>query len=220
MLYDQDTLRYLSGSLLSNGHLFRMSRHPMIERNKLLAQLAQAKNVLHLGCADHIDLIMAKRRSGTYLHDILGRVSKSVVGCDINQPALSKMKSLGLTDLYTPESVPQRDYDLLLVPDVIEHIPNVDDFLRSLRRFNAKEIVISTPNAYRLLNRRQYRAELINTDHRYWFSPYTLSKCVIDAGYRVTNFWLTDYGSGYRIWNSLVKRLFPLTRDGLVIQIV
>lgn len=220
MLYDQEALQYLSGSLLSSGRSFKMSRHPMVERNHLLARLARGKNVLHLGCADHIELIAAKRRSGTYLHDILSNVSKSVVGCDINEPALSRMRELGLTELYTPENVPQRDYDLLLVPDVIEHISNVDDFLRSLRKFNAKEIVISTPNAFRLPNRRQYRAELINTDHRYWFSPYTLSKCVIDAGYRIENFWLTDHGSRYRIWNNVIKRLFPLTRDGLVIQIV
>lgn len=43
----------------------------MVSRNGLLIELARARHVLHVGCADHVELTHAKREAGTYLHDLL-----------------------------------------------------------------------------------------------------------------------------------------------------
>lgn len=219
MLFDQKTQSYLYGNDISNGHWIEVGCQPLISRNKLLAQLSDQKDVLHIGCADHIELIEEKRNNGSYLHDIIKKASKSLDGCDVNSDALEKMRSFGISDLYTPDSIPTKDYNLVLVPDVIEHIPNVHDFLVSLKQYNAQNIVITTPNAYRLRNRSLWRKELINTDHRYWFSPYTLSKSVIEAGYKIEAIYYTDSYSRFNIVSNFNKKLFPLVRDGLAIVI-
>jgi 2-polyprenyl-3-methyl-5-hydroxy-6-metoxy-1,4-benzoquinol methylase len=218
MLYDDRTMAYLAGDGIANSHWVKIPKQPLIARNILLTQLAQGKTVLHIGCADHPELIEKKRQAGNYLHDMLAKVATKVLGCDVNQAALTKMGNLGIQDLYTPDTVPNIAFDVVLVPDVIEHVPNVQDFLASLRRYKAGQIVITTPNAYRLVNRKLWQQELINTDHRYWFSPYTLSKTVVEAGYTVEAFYYTDVIARNPLKN-LLRRQFPLCRDGLAIVI-
>lgn len=91
------------------------------------------------------------------------------------------MQSIGIQDLFTPANLPVgAQFDLVLVPDVVEHISNVRVFLEELRRFSAP-IVLTTPNAFRYSNRLAFRTELINSDHKCWFSPYTLMRTLIQA---------------------------------------
>lgn len=218
MLYDDETLNFLKGNGISNSHWVTIPNQKLISRNELLKKISANKKILHIGCADHPELIEKKRESGNYLHDLLTDIAEQVVGCDVNQSALQKMTDLGIKDLYTPENIPDIKFDLVLIPDVIEHLPNVNDFLLSLRKYRADKIVITTPNAYRLQNRSLWRKELVNTDHRYWFSPYTLSKSVIAAGYEIEDIYYTDtYGNN--IFKNIKKHLFPLSRDGLAIII-
>lgn len=98
---------------------------------------------------------------------------------------------------------------------------DVGRFLRALADHGAP-VLLTTPNALRLRNRRLWTAELVNTDHRYWFSPYTLAKSLVDADLSPTSFWYTDVarftrGTLVRPWEVLLKRRFPLCRDGLAV---
>ena len=72
-----------------------------------------------------------------------------------------------------------------LVPDVIEHLPAPAAFLRRLAQcLPDAEFVVTVPNALSLRNAAQtlVGVERINTDHRAWFSPFTLLKVLADAG--------------------------------------
>jgi hypothetical protein len=54
--------------------------------------------------------------------------------------------------------------------------------------------VITVPNAWtqttmRMANRS---AEIINSDHRYWFTPYTLSKVIVQAGLQLEDIYFAN----------------------------
>jgi 2-polyprenyl-3-methyl-5-hydroxy-6-metoxy-1,4-benzoquinol methylase len=215
MRLDRATQEYLHGRVFANAHHFRITREEIAPRNQLLVHLASGKRVLHVGCADHVELIKQKRANGTYLHDLLAEVATELTGLDTNAAAVSEMTELGIPDLFLPKDLPiGRTYDLVLAPDVIEHVPNVGVFLDGLRSFGAP-VVVTTPNALRLQNRLLWRGELINTDHRYWFSPYTLAKSMIEAGYRVDRLWYTDSPTRLRRVRHALTRQFPVCSDGL-----
>tara|TARA_E500000305_G_scaffold89438_1_gene76467 strand:+ start:405 stop:1079 length:675 start_codon:yes stop_codon:yes gene_type:complete len=221
MRVDAETKKFLLGESLSNGAFFPVDRSPLISRNPLLVELVRGKSVLHLGCADHTSLIRKKREQGNYLHDLLGASASSLVGADINGEALNEMKTLGIENLYQVDELPESaHYDLLVVPDVIEHVGNVADFLAGLKRFSFDAIVITTPNALRLRNRMLFSAELVNTDHRYWFSPYTLSKTIYESGFEIEEFYYTDTPMSWKSpVRSMLKYFYPLCRDGLAVVI-
>lgn len=222
MILDEKTWEYLIGSEFSNGAMFAVGSAGIVARNDLIAELARDKNVLHVGCADHAPLIQAKRDSGSYLHDLIAGSADSVTGLDVNDAALAEMRGLGIEELYTPATLPaDRVFDLVIAADVIEHVADVGQFLRGLAAYDAP-ILVTTPNAMRLRNRRLWRAELVNTDHRYWFSPYTLARSLVDADLTPTAFWYTDVarvtrGALLRPWEIVLKRRYPLCRDGLAV---
>ena len=217
MRIDDKVTSFLAGERFSNGHSFRIDWQPVIDRNSALRNLVYGKRVVHVGCADHLGLIAQKRRSGRYLHDILLEAASSVVGLDVNTDALMEMKNIGFGDLYTPDDFPyETSFDVIVAADVIEHVSNVGDFLNGLRRIECSRIVITTPNAFRLMNRRLWRSELINTDHRYWFSPYTLARILRDSRIVVEKMYYTDSVSWRRPLSSILKWKFPVCRDGLI----
>lgn len=217
MLIDNTAKDYLLGSKLSNGHKFPVLKSELYERNELLVKLVAQKKILHLGCADHIELIAKKRESGRYLHDLLVKSASLVIGADVNQPALDEMRKFGIENLYHVDAIPENvKFDLILVPDVIEHIGDVRQFLASLGKYKCP-IIITTPNAYRLANRFKFKGELVNTDHKYWFSPYTLAKSIYDAGYQIDDYYYTDTLSLRSPIKSILKFIYPLVRDGLVV---
>lgn len=222
MILNQQTWSYLNESEFSNGASFPAGSGAPIARNDLISDLANGKRVLHVGCADHGPLIAAKRARGSYLHDLIARSASTLTGVDVNESALAEMRRLGITELYTPETLPaDRTFDLVVAPDVIEHVRDVHQFLRMLTSYGAP-VLITTPNALRLRNRRLWNAEVVNTDHRYWFSPYTLAKSLVDAGMAPKEFWYTDntaitIGTLARPWELVLKRRYPLCRDGIAV---
>ncbi|PDV99805.1 class I SAM-dependent methyltransferase [Candidatus Chloroploca asiatica] len=218
MLISEEAHKYLRGEHFSNGWSLAIPKQQrIVSRNKRLVELAQNKSVLHIGCADHTILIQRKIKEGTYLHELLQHSSSKLVGVDINPEGIEVMQKLGFPHIYHPSMVPEGKYDLLIAADVIEHVPNVNVFLTDLKRYNFDRLIITTPNAYRRINRRQYKAEIINTDHRYWFSPFTLAKAVTDAQYQVEAIEFTDYPSKFRLYRNVLLKKYPLLQDGLLI---
>lgn len=208
---------YLSGRTFSNSGEFRIGRTPLIDRVTLITDLARGKRVMHLGCADHLPLIQQKRADGSYLHDRIADVSQHLVGVDTNAAALGEMRAAGIDNLYLPEDVPaDLELDLVVAPDVIEHVGNVEDFLKYAGSFGCP-VLITTPNALRMENRTRFRSELVNTDHRYWFSPYTLARSVVAAGFTIDECYYTGGFAKRTPLRSLARMYFPVSRDGLAI---
>lgn len=218
MKFDTTTLDFLSGKTFSNGRRFSLgNRGPALRRFERLVEMSRGRTVLHVGCCDHLDLIQSKVEQDVYLHQKLCDVARRCVGVDISAPGIEMLRSMGFAEVHQPDEVPDIEYDICLLGDVIEHVGDVLTFLNSMRRYRFKELVIVTPNLFRLRNFLS-SGELVNTDHRYWFSPYTLAKVLVDAGYRPLRIELchSDYSSFKGALLARALDLFPKYRDTLI----
>jgi hypothetical protein len=185
---------YLSGESFSDDLHYRppIISHPRA-RGELLTQWVAGRRVLHVGFADHAPLIASRIAQGTWLHGRLTRSAVVCLGIDVNVQAVAIARSLGFDnvrelDIFSDEALEALaagHFDLVLVPDVIEHLADPAAFLRRLVRcLPDAEFVVTVPNALSLRNALQALRgqERINTDHRAWFSPFTLLKVLADAG--------------------------------------
>lgn len=183
MKIDDPTLALLRGDRFSNGFRFDFERGGRpLRRFERLVEMARGRRVLHVGCCDHVELIESKLIQDRLLHRHLSRAALRCVGVDTNEQGVARLHELGFPQVFTPAAVPDEDFDICLLADVIEHVGDVVAFLREMRRYRFGEILVVTPNLFRLRNFLS-RGEVINTDHRYWFSPFTLCKVLVDAGY-------------------------------------
>ncbi|MBE9547614.1 MAG: hypothetical protein IMF10_09025 [Proteobacteria bacterium] len=76
----------------------------------------------------------------------------------------------------------------------MEHVDNPVLFLDSIKRKYSKHIdklIITVPNAFKIENFifiKNDNIEMINSDHRYWFTPYTLGKVVTRACLKIEGY--------------------------------
>lgn len=162
-------------------------------RGDVLTQWVAGRRVLHVGFADHAPLISSRVADGSWLHSRLTQSANTCQGIDINVEAVALARGLGFEnvhalDIFAPDAqnvLARWRSDLVLVPDVIEHLPDPAAFLRRLVQCMPEaDFVVTVPNALALRNAIQaaWGVERINTDHRGWFSPFTVLKVLADAG--------------------------------------
>lgn len=195
---DNDELNHIESYLSGVSFSDELSCRPQIishsqSRGDVLVQWVAGRRVLHVGFADHAPLIASRVADGSWLHSRLTRSASICEGIDINRASVDIARSLGFEnvhalDIFSPDTaatLAQWRPDLVLVPDVIEHLSNPATFMRRLAQcLPAAEFVVTVPNALSLRNAAQAMkgVERINTDHRAWFSPFTLLKVLADAG--------------------------------------
>lgn len=208
MKINADTIPFLKGEKFSAGLSIPIgtSEPSVISRFDFLTDLARKKNVVHLGCCDHIPLIEEKIKNGVWLHQLLTNVANKVLGLDINQEGIEFLKeNLKINHVYCanileealPEESPSEMWDYLIMGEILEHVDNPVDFMSSIKKKHQgkiKRVVITVPNALCLTNFEEVKNnnELINTDHRYWFTPFTLAKVLTLAGYQVEDFYFAQ----------------------------
>ena len=200
-------------------------------RVDLLCRLCRDKKVIHLGCVDHnADTIQAKLARGKWLHKELCAVARRCVGVDLEKDGIAFIQKLGYPEVFcgnilTDEIPPLKEngWDYLLIPEVLEHIGNPVSFLSGIRERmggNFEKLLVSVPNAFVRHNFSCSRRgiEAINSDHRYWFTPYTLCKVLFEAGFNVDELVLCKRGRVKRwsIIRNLYYQTYPLLRDNLV----
>ena len=215
-----DTLDYLHGRRFSNGRLFDLgNRGQAKRRSDRLVELARGKRILHVGCCDHLPLIAEKVRLGVYLHQKLCAVASHCVGIDTNGEGIALLRTMGFPEVYLPDDLPAADYDFCILADVLEHVGDPVSFLRSMRRYRFDRLVVVTPNVFRWRNCLA-GGELINTDHRFWFSPYTLCKILVDAGFEPEKLELchADHATWRGTLAARVMDFFPRYRETLLVQ--
>jgi hypothetical protein len=214
------------------------SQHPdfkTIGRDAFLKNYVKNKKVIHMGCSDHMPVIEAKRKSGTWLHDQLLESAASCVGIDNDKETIDYLTNNGgVPDLYCcdatttiPENIANAGkWDVMVAGEIIEHIDNPVDFLTRIRntwKGKVDELILTTPNAFGFVNFRfatQYK-EMNNPDHRYWYTPHTLGKICYRAGFTPTEFYCVNKAVGkssvFNYVHFLQKR-FPMLRTTLIMK--
>lgn len=225
--------RYLSGESFSDDLAFRpqIISHSQ-PRGDVLVQQVAGRRVLHVGFADHVPLIASRVADGSWLHARLSQSAAVCIGIDINPQAVATARGLGFDNVHAldifasqaPVQLAEWQIDLVLVPDVIEHLPDPAAFLRRLVQcLPTAEFVVTVPNALSLRNavHAMVGVEHINTDHRAWFSPFTLLKVLADAGLQATGLHACQVTSASSVKGRLLRTLTqwrPIWSDVLLVQ--
>lgn len=152
-----------------------------INRFKFFEKICKNKKVLHIGFVDY-----PITNADQNMHIILDKVCTELVGIDPNISHFKDLsKNLKNKRMYaTCQEISEEYFDLVIVPEVIEHVDNVKDFLEEISELNFGHIYITAPDAFLLRNNVTYNratgevTEIVHPDHNCWFSPYTLKNVV------------------------------------------
>ncbi|MBO9670775.1 MAG: mannosyltransferase [Sphingobium sp.] len=152
-----------------------------VGRLGVLQSLCQGKRVLHVGCAD-----WPITDPKTSLHLQLEPVCAALDGCDPHVEALEQLAPyITKGSLFSELSDATGSYDVVLCPEVMEHVANVSEFLRDLEAIDAETFLISVPDAFQCRSRHfdylmdaQTFVEVVHPDHNVWYTPYTFANTI------------------------------------------
>lgn len=229
MRFASETIEYLLGEKFSSGITVRIAdrKTKLYNRLDLIENYCADKKIIHVGFADHVELIETKIDRNEWLHNRLRAVARRCIGIDINTEAVDFIqRRFDIPDVYTYDLIHSEPFhilledrwDLLVLAEIIEHVDNPELFLRVLLekyRSVVKGLLITAPNAFWYKNATGFlrRREHINSDHRYWFSPYTLAKIACRAGWLPEEF---EYSAGIGYPLRWLYKIFPLFGESVV----
>lgn len=237
MMFDLETQTHLEGGVFSDDLRVRYIFEPddFIYRSRvdLMMEMCRGKKVIHLGCVDHsIDAIERKLQRGIWLHKLLADVTERCYGIDINADGIAYMRDqLGYVDVEAIDlrsansaRVTEEYWDCVLLPEVLEHIGDPSDFLSCIHSKLspcAARIAITVPHAFYRKNFERARngMERINSDHRFWFTAYTLSKLMIDNGFKIEKISFCSVGDISRsgVFHRWYYKRNPASRNSLMV---
>jgi 2-polyprenyl-3-methyl-5-hydroxy-6-metoxy-1,4-benzoquinol methylase len=187
---------YISGREFHNGLRISVDAQDgdVPARPDFLTAIATGMKVIDLGCTDHAPLIEQKLAQDNWVHKRLSEVADRCIGVDIDPTGIEAARSFGYDVLHldiiedaVPADIENHHWDFLVVGEVLEHIGDPVAFLSTIRAKYCDyvdRIVVTVPNALRIANFQfaKQGLEVVNSDHRFWFTPYTLAKIMTDAG--------------------------------------
>jgi hypothetical protein len=228
MRFDSDASQHLAGERFSSGLRVSIAEYErsLPGRIQYLVERAAGRRVIHVGCVDHVPLIQEKIRNGTWLHGRLCESAERCLGLDISPTGIAYLQTeLGYGDVVCGDllnddiaAIREDQWDVLVMGEILEHVDDPVAFLSAIRErcaSHVRSVVITVPNATAWDNivsafRNQ---EFINSDHRYWFTPYTSDKVACRAGMRVVDFRFCETdGVPPRRWIGEVRRALSLRR--------
>jgi hypothetical protein len=198
MKIDPDILKYLEGDAFQTSLTVDIGKthYNVISREKVITDIIKNKDVIHIGCSDHIQVINEKIRNNIWLHKLISENAKSCIGIDIDKESIEFIKNkLGYKNVFQGdiltdvcEKIMLNKWDYAVFGEIIEHLDDPVNFLKVFKTKygkNVSKFIITVPSIY---NKRQFAnmmnfREVINSDHRYWFTPYTITKILVSAGY-------------------------------------
>ena len=198
MRIDSQVLKYLKGEIFQSSLNVEIGKekHKIISRESAIIDIIRNSNVIHIGCSDHIQIINEKIKKNIWLHKLITENSNKCAGIDIDKESIDFIrKELGyknvfhgniLTDKF--EIIRESNWDYAVFGEIIEHLDDPVHFLKVFKSKygeNVRRFIITVPSVY---NKRQFHnmlnyREVINSDHRFWFTPYTISKVLVSAGF-------------------------------------
>ncbi|MFE4107911.1 class I SAM-dependent methyltransferase [Almyronema epifaneia] len=151
-------------------------------RDKFILEHCSKKSVLHVGCTDY-PFFIENSKSEYFLHKKVVDVSEKTVGIDISQAEIDTMKTLGY-EVYQVDAQKMSEFfqnnlfDVVLLADVIEHIPNPGLVFQESVKLLKKDgkIIVTVPNAFGIIRflKTFFRYEQVHPDHISYYSSGTL----------------------------------------------
>lgn len=163
-----------------------------VRRLDVFRTLCEGKRVLHVGCADWPITDIR-----TSLHLALEPLCAALDGVDPHSEALEQLAPLTKGSLFSSLDEATGSYDIVLVPEVMEHVPDVAGFLAQLEAIDAGMFLISVPDAFQCRERHfdyvadaQTFVEVVHPDHNAWYTPYTFANTIRKySGFNIEQMW-------------------------------
>lgn len=236
MKFTPETYVYLTDNAFSQGFVVPFIRtgedKTIPTRMETIEVIIKGKSVIHVGCVDHLPIVKHKIQQNLWFHKRLIDKSKYCLGVDINYDGIEFIKNLGYKDVICldivngeiPIQIKNQEWDFMILPDVLEHVENPGLFLRAIRNRYARyvrKLIVTVPNTLKLMNiiNGFLSMETTNSDHCYYFSPYTLGKIVTRSGMHVESFQFCQYMPVRRRLPRLFLKKFPSFRDVILMII-
>ncbi len=236
MKFGPEVKPYLTGQKFANSlTVITSNSNSSIEsRLEFLTEWVKGKKIIHLGCADHLEIIDEKLAKNHWLHKLLTESASKCIGVDNNSESLEHIRKRGFANVYYAdisndkplEVITTDKWDAIVMGEIIEHIGDPVSFLKSLKERYAPYIdyiILTTPHAFRYKNftrAARRHSEIVNSDHRFWFTPYTLAKVTVDSGLWPEEFWLVENSKPTRfaLFKKLLLRWYPSYRDTIIMS--
>ena len=166
-------------------HGFFKQRVPLArvdDRMDLFRQHCTGKKVLHVGCTDYPIFDSANN-----LHIQLNSICAQLDGLDLDELGLDELRLVVPGRYFTRTEDITEHYDVLLVPETIEHVDDLSVFFKALAGIDFDLCLITAPNAFLPTDNGNFfensgtyltYVEHVHPDHNMWFSPYTLRRCI------------------------------------------
>jgi len=231
MKFESSLKPYLEGKKFSNGISFRIaSASQNIDRLSYIEDFCRDKKVIHLGFADHLPLISEKILNNNWLHSRIINVASKCIGIDVDKDAIEYIqKHYSYPDLYLHNiitdavlpAITNDQWDVMVLGEIVEHLDNPVAFLAELHKKygkNIKQLIVTVPNALDFTNIRMAKnhKEAINSDHRFWFTPYTLARVAVAGGWQPDNFDFCQTFLPHKWYYRWIVNKYPAFRETLV----
>jgi hypothetical protein len=196
MQYTEENIEFMKGKCFDPRYDMKLYPEELKYRIDAIVDICTNKKILHIGCCDHLSVIDEKIENNTWLQGLLDKKCAYVQGVDNDVTAVQYCNSHNYSkipiicgDITECQISGLEKMDYVLMAEMIEHVNNPVDFLsRTYNNFSSQgftgKYILTAPNALGMMRRNVFKRniERINTDHRYWFSPYTLGKIMVEAG--------------------------------------
>ena len=137
------------------------------------------KKVLHVGCTDH-----PFDPEGSLHTTLYGY--KELHGLDIDAEGIEQLRKLVSGHYYTDPQKIKESYDVILIPETIEHLANPGYFLENIDQITCDKLIITVPDVtlhyyndyFEYDHKAPLYLEAIHSDHFAWYSPYTIKNLI------------------------------------------
>jgi hypothetical protein len=184
-----------------------------VNRLDVFRSLCEGKRVMHIGCAD-----WPITDPASSLHLALEPFCAKLDGFDIHAEALAAHAPYTKGELYSRLEDITEEYDIVLVPEVMEHVPSVDIFLAQLDSLKAKYFLITVPDAFQCQKRHfeyvdgsETFVEIVHPDHNCWYTPFTFSNTLAKyTSWKMEKMWFFNHISLLSLLSKTDERLLDL----------
>jgi len=172
MKLSEKDYEFLRGDKFSSLYDLKMEDNLLYSRIEQIIRIVSGRSVLHIGCCDHVPLIEKKMQQNLWLHGLLEKECKTVLGVDINEESVKFVneKQLAHEKVYCADvtsddfckKVPKKNLEYVFLGEIVEHLDNPVSFLSDLKKNMEKygfsgQYIITVPNAISFLRKKKLR---------------------------------------------------------------
>ena len=162
---------------------------------------------MHIGCTGGLlgekneEIYKKEYDKDLDTHHLISKVSNKLAGIDISKSKIEFMRMNGFKDLYIedicdPNFNHGKKYQVILFPNIIEHLDNVGLALTNIKKMMDKnsKLIITTNNAFDIvvIIKLLFNYESVHPEHTSYFSYLTMKRVLFMNQYKIEKFYYAN----------------------------